>query len=58
MNCSDVERWLDRGMPDSGSERAMRHVAACGACFEAFEALVGEGVIVHDRGGRDTDGVL
>ncbi|TMQ63117.1 MAG: hypothetical protein E6K79_10750 [Candidatus Eisenbacteria bacterium] len=41
MNCSDVERWLDRGMPDSGSERAMRHVAACGACFEAFEAASG-----------------
>src|SRR5439155_21127227 len=41
MNCSDVERWLDRGMPDSGGGRAMRHVAACGACFEAFEAASG-----------------
>jgi hypothetical protein len=41
MKCSDVQRWLDRGMPDVGRERAIRHVAVCGACFEAFEATSG-----------------
>ncbi|HKW51246.1 MAG TPA: hypothetical protein VJQ53_05865 [Candidatus Eisenbacteria bacterium] len=41
MKCSDVERWLDRGMPEGGRERAMQHVAVCGACFEAFEAASG-----------------
>lgn len=38
MNCRAVERWLDRGMPENAREVAMRHVAVCGACFEAFEA--------------------
>jgi hypothetical protein len=38
MNCRVVERWLDRGMPEGEREAAMRHVALCGACFEALEA--------------------
>ena len=41
MNCRVVERWLDRGMPEGERESAMRHVALCGACFEAFEAASG-----------------
>jgi hypothetical protein len=38
MNCSGVERWLDRGMPAGGREGAIRHAAICGACSEAVEA--------------------
>ena len=41
MNCRAVARWLDRGMPEKGHESVKRHVAVCGACFEAFEAASG-----------------
>jgi len=47
MKCSDVQRWLDRGMPEGERERAMRHVAVCGACFEAFEAASGLEAALH-----------
>jgi len=41
MSCRSVEQWLDRGMPVEEREDAMRHVAVCGACSEAFEAASG-----------------
>jgi hypothetical protein len=38
MKCKAVARWLDQGMPEKARDVAMRHVAVCGSCFEAFEA--------------------
>jgi hypothetical protein len=52
MNCKAVERWLDRGMPENGRERVKRHVAVCGACFEAFEAAASLESALRAEAGR------
>lgn len=52
MNCKAVGRWLDQGMPEKGRVRVERHVAVCGACFEAFEAASGLESALRAQAGR------
>jgi hypothetical protein len=39
MNCNDVDRWLDDGMPARDEARARAHAAACARCGAALAAL-------------------
>ena len=36
MNCSELERWLDEGMPEPQEPAARAHAASCRRCAEAL----------------------
>jgi hypothetical protein len=48
MNCPELERWLDEGMPETARADALHHVESCAGCAEllaaagAIEALLRE----------------
>jgi hypothetical protein len=40
MNCNDVERWLDDGMPEREAAPARSHAATCARCGAALAAML------------------
>ena len=38
MNCSELRRWLDEGMPPGRAPRALQHAARCEDCSAVLEA--------------------
>ena len=53
MNCSDVKRWLDAGMPPESQARARGHAAGCPRCAASLHAqLQIEALLSGDTHGR------
>jgi len=53
MNCPELERWLDEGMPETGRAEALRHVESCAGCGEL---LAGAGAVEAMIRGEPAEG--
>ena len=38
MNCENLQRWLDDGMPEEAAAGVRAHVASCPRCAAALRA--------------------